>query len=174
MTPDAMRRIEAAEDLRGVVKRLANRQSFRTQPRRQRLAGQQLGHEKRHTLTGSRVVHREHMGMRDACERPHLLLESRQLCIRDGGGVDDFERHWARERRVEGAIDTPHAACSDQVADFYLPTCVPASLAARMASGWWPCWLLAAIRGHETSAPPIRSGSDRRRPARLVQRSGDR
>ena len=121
--PLAVREGEPAQRLPEDVQRPRERQRSFLDQVVQRLALQELHHQKRHAAVDSEVGHRNDVGVRQRRERLRLALEP-PAPLRDAGGilVEHLDRHEPPEVRLPPAVDDAHAALAE--APQHLVACV--------------------------------------------------
>src|SRR6185369_15613879 len=112
--PFVMRRAEAARDLHGVIGRLARRDRALPQADAQRLAFQQLADEEVLIVLGADVEDGDDVRMVEHPRRARFLFESAQrLGVVGEIAREDFDRHFAPQPGVDGAIHLAHPPRAD-------------------------------------------------------------
>jgi len=87
-------------DLHAPIGEFPERHGSGLESRTQRLALEQLGHEKRTGVRGPHVVEREQIGMIQRADRPYFLFEATQpIRIVREEGRQDLDRDVASEAR---------------------------------------------------------------------------
>ena len=80
----------------------------------QRLALQELHHQKRHAAVDPEIRHRDDVGMRQRRQRLRLPLEPPSP-LRDAGGIlmKHLDRHESPQVRLPPSVDDPHTAFAE-------------------------------------------------------------
>ena len=112
--PLAVREGQPAQRLPDDVQRPPERQRSFLEQRPQRLALQELHHQKRHAAVDSEIGHRNDVGMGQRRQRLGLPLET-AAPLRDAGRilVEHLDRHEPPEVRLSPPVDDPHAAFAE-------------------------------------------------------------
>ena len=112
--PLAVREAEPAQYLAPDVQRPPQRQRSFLDQLRERLALQQLHHQKRHAAVDAGIRHRDDVRVRERRQRPRLPLEA-LAPLRDGGrvAVQHLDRHEPTELDLPPPVHDPHPARSE-------------------------------------------------------------
>ena len=116
-----VRGFERARDLPRVGDRVVDRHRPRRELLRQRLALDELEHERADAIRFDEAVNRRDVGMIECGERVRFLPQPRHPivvsgCVRRLDG-EHFECDIPVEREIAGLVDLSHAAAADQVTD---------------------------------------------------------
>ena len=110
-----VRRREAGGDLPAEVDRLGRGQRPGREPRRERLAFQELGDEVRRVVVRAEIEDGEDVRMIERARRPGLAHEALQpVGISGEGRRQDFDRDVTIEARVPGPVDLAHAPLAER------------------------------------------------------------
>ena len=112
--PLAVSEGQPAQQLARDVQRPPERQRSFLEQVRQRLALEQLHHQKRHAVVDSGIRHRNDVRVGQRRQRPRLPLET-PAPLRDGGRilVQHLDRHLPAEVDLPRAVHDPHAAFAE-------------------------------------------------------------
>jgi hypothetical protein len=114
----AVRGVQRVGNLDGVAQRLRHRHGASGQPRRQRLAVEQLHHEVLDIAGAADVVERADVGMRELRDRARFALESLARVRRRGEiAGQHFDRDETIEPRVARLVDGAHRPGADRADD---------------------------------------------------------
>jgi hypothetical protein len=116
----AVRLVERVGRLRGDRHRVGDRQRPARQPRRQRLAVDQLHHDERPVAVLAQVVDRRDVRRAQHRRGARLAEQARALFRARRPGVQHLHGHGPSEPRVLGAIHLAHAAGAEPIADAVL------------------------------------------------------
>ena len=105
-----MGRGQAMRDLQSIVESLAHGERSAAQTLAQGLALEQFGDDVRRALVRADVEYRQNVGMIQGSGGQSLLLKTAQTVgVQRKRLRQDFDRHFALETRITGAIDLAHA-----------------------------------------------------------------
>ena len=165
----AMRGGERVGDLHRVGQRLAERQLAAPQPRRQRLAVEELHHQEVDAVLVADIEQRADVGMRQGRHGARLAIEAlARRRVRDQIVRQDFDRDSPIETRVARLVDFAHAAGAERGDDLVGPE-ARARLERRRASAIEPD--AGSLPGSVSNVDPTRASAassrstSRRRPS---------
>jgi hypothetical protein len=114
-----VRLVERIRDRHGVAQRFVDRHRAARDPLRQVLAVEELHDEELAPFVVADVVERADVGMLERGDRARLAVEAlAELRVGGKGRRQDLDGDGAIEPGVARAVDLPHAAGADGIADF--------------------------------------------------------